>query len=65
LASSWKKFCGLTDLLNYSLSEVAEWLPKKKFSHFTGSEMTTLLMALFEDSPKRKTLLNTILEMSS
>ena len=25
---SWDKFCGMTDLLVYSLSEVAEWLPR-------------------------------------
>lgn len=28
IAGSWSKFCALTDLLEYSLSEVAEWLPR-------------------------------------
>jgi hypothetical protein len=65
LVVSWKKFCALTDLLVYNLSEVAEWLPKRKFSSFTGSEMTSLLKALFEDTPRRRTVLNSILEMSS
>jgi hypothetical protein len=31
---SWRKFVSLGDLLEYSLNEVAEWLPKKKFARF-------------------------------
>eukprot|EP00596_Hydrurales_sp_CCMP1899_P008559 CAMPEP_0119049468 /NCGR_PEP_ID=MMETSP1177-20130426/64842_1 /TAXON_ID=2985 /ORGANISM="Ochromonas sp, Strain CCMP1899" /LENGTH=658 /DNA_ID=CAMNT_0007026749 /DNA_START=596 /DNA_END=2572 /DNA_ORIENTATION=- len=65
IVPSWSKFCALTDLLEYSLSEVAEWLPRRKFSSFTGSEMNKLIKALFEDSPRRKGILNSILEMTS
>ena len=65
IVSSWSKFCALTDLLEYSLSEVAEWLPRRKFSSFTGSEMSKMIKALFEDSPRRKGILNSILEMTS
>jgi hypothetical protein len=25
---SWSKFCAMTDLLEYSLSDIAEWLPR-------------------------------------
>jgi hypothetical protein len=64
-AASWSKFCALTDLLEYSLSEVAEWLPRRKFAAFTGSEMTGLIKALFEDSPRRQGILKSILEMTS
>jgi len=39
LVCSWKKFCALTDLLEYSLSDISEWLPKRKFAAFTGHEM--------------------------
>lgn len=35
----WRKFTALTDLLEYSLADVAEWLPRKKFASFTGSEV--------------------------
>lgn len=28
IVPSWKKFTALTDLLEYSLSEIAEWLPR-------------------------------------
>lgn len=61
----WRKFLALTDLLEYSLSDVADWLPRKKFASFTGTEMAGLIRALFEDSPRRQTLLTSILEMSS
>ena len=65
ICPSWRKFCALTDLLEYSLSEVAEWLPRKKFASFTGNEMTALIKALFEDTPKRHGILTSILEMST
>lgn len=55
----------LTDLLEYSLGDVAEWLPKKKFSSFTGQEMTSLIKALFEDTDKRLQILQSILAMAS
>lgn len=28
LCASWGKFCALGDLMEYNLSEVAEWLPR-------------------------------------
>lgn len=65
LAVSWNKFCALTDLLEYSLSEIAEWLPRKKFSSFTSQQLSTLIRALFEDSIKRQNLLTSILDMST
>lgn len=65
VCTNWRKFLALTDLLEYSLSDVAEYLPRKKFAAFTGSEMTSLIRALFEDSPRRQTVLTSILEMSS
>jgi hypothetical protein len=65
ICASWRKFLALTDLLEYSLSEVAEWLPRKKFSSFTGLEMTCLIKALFDDSSRRHGILASILEMSS
>jgi hypothetical protein len=64
-SASWTKFCALTDLLEYSASEVAEWLPRRKFSSFTGNEMSSLIKALFEDSSRRQGILTAILEMSS
>ena len=65
ICPSFNKFIALTDLLEYSLSEVAEWLPRKKFASFTGNEMTALIKALFEDTSKRQGILTSILEMSS
>ena len=35
LVESWGKFTALTDLLEYSLSDISEALPKGKFSSFT------------------------------
>jgi hypothetical protein len=65
VCGSWRKFVALADLLEFSLSDVADWLPRKKFAPFTGSEMAALIRALFEDSPRRQTVLASILEMSS
>lgn len=59
-APSWHKFCSLADLLEMSASEVAEWLPRRKFAAFTGQEMTSLIKALFEDSPRRVLLLKAL-----
>ena len=61
---SWSKFVTLTDLLDYSISEVIEWLPRKKFASFTSFELTALIKALFDDSERRQNILNLILEMS-
>ena len=65
LSASWTKFCALTDLLEYSLSEISEMLSKGKFSSFTGAEMVGLIRALFEDSPKRQAVLSSILERAA
>mmetsp|Transcript_21014 Transcript_21014/g.30337 ORF Transcript_21014/g.30337 Transcript_21014/m.30337 type:complete len:765 (+) Transcript_21014:80-2374(+) len=64
LVGSWGKFCALSDLLEFSLSEIAEWLPRRKFSSFTGNEMASLVRALFEDSARRQNILSSILEIS-
>jgi hypothetical protein len=40
---SWSKFCALTDLLEFSLSDISEWLPRRKFAMFTGPEMSSLI----------------------
>lgn len=61
-AVSWTKFLALTDLLEFSLSDVAEWLPKRRFSAFTSSEMASLVRALFQDTARRQAVLATIAE---
>ncbi len=63
--ASWVKFCVLTDLLEYSLSEVAEWLKRRKFVSFTGNEMSTVIRALYADSARRQEVLKSILEMTT
>lgn len=65
VCASWKKFGALSDLLEYSLSEIADQLPLRKFSAFTGHEMCRLIKALFEDTPRRQTILNSIMDMAS
>ena len=40
---SWTKFCALADLLEYSLSDISEWLPRRKFAMFTGQELSSLI----------------------
>jgi hypothetical protein len=37
---------------------------RKKFASFTVSEMVSLIKALFDDSPKRDTILTKIQEMA-
>ena len=64
MVPSYKKFCVLTELLDFSISEVMEWLPRKKFSSFTSAELTALIKALFDDSERRQNILNLILDMS-
>ena len=65
MVPSWNKFNVLTELLDFSISEVTEWLPRKKFSSFTPQELGALIKALFEDSERRQNILNLILEMSN
>ncbi len=62
---SWSKFAALTDLLEFSLSDIVEWLPHKKFAAFSGQEMNSLVRALFENNEKRRAVLHAILTMSS
>jgi hypothetical protein len=47
-------------ILEGSLSDIADWLPSRRFSCFTGCEVTNLVKALFEDSPKRQAILESI-----
>jgi hypothetical protein len=61
----WTKFSALTDLLGYSVNEIAEWMPRLKFADFTAQELTHLVQALFDESPRRKRLETAILEMGS
>jgi hypothetical protein len=60
LTSSSGKFMALTDLLEYKLNDIAEGLNRRKFVDFTAAEMIKLVKALFEDTPRRQTLLNSI-----
>lgn len=64
MVPSYNKFCVLTELLDYSISEVMEWLPRKKFSSFTSAELSALIKALFDHSERRQNILNLILDMS-
>ncbi|RYH19636.1 hypothetical protein EON65_25825 [archaeon] len=58
--SIYIKFVVLTDLLDYSLTDIAEALSSQRCVMFTSKEMTRLVLALFEDSPKRQALLDSI-----
>jgi hypothetical protein len=62
---SWNRFLALCAVLEGSLADIAEWLPLRKFSCFTGKEMASLVRALFEDSPKRHNILQSIAEMTT
>eukprot|EP00981_Chlorochromonas_danica_P013390 scaffold6314_cov273-Ochromonas_danica.AAC.3 len=57
---SWRKFVVLADLLDYSLYDIADALSANKCSAFTSKEMIKLIMALFEDTPRRQSLLDSI-----
>lgn len=57
---SWRKFVMLTEVLDYSLYDIAEALSTNKCNCFTSKEMTKLIIALFEDTPKRQALLDSI-----
>ncbi len=65
ICPSITKFSALTDLLEFNLNDIADGLSRKKFSDFTSVEMTSLIKALFEDSSRRQSLLQSILEMNS
>lgn len=57
---SWRKLATLTELLDYSLYDIAEAISCQRCSCFTAREMTRLIGALFEDTPKRQALLDSI-----
>ena len=61
---SWGRFLALCAVLEGSLTDIADWLPSRKFASFTGKEMTGLVKALFEDSAKRNAVLSSIAQMS-
>jgi protein transport protein DSL1/ZW10 len=63
MVPSYNKFVVLTDLLDFSISDVMEWLPRKKFASFTSAELSALIKALFDDSERRQNILNLILDM--
>lgn len=65
ICTSWEKFLAITDLLEYNLNDIADGLSRKKFVSFTGQEMIHLIKALFEDSPRRQSLINSIAEISA
>lgn len=65
VCSSWDKFVALTDLLEYNLNDIADGLSRKKFASFTGQEVIHLIKALFEDSPRRQSLIHSIAEISA
>lgn len=57
---SYGKFCALTDIMEFKLNDIANGLNRKRFADFTAAEMIKLVKALFEDSPRRQTLLASI-----
>ncbi len=63
--ASWDKFIALTDLLDYNLNDIADGLSRKKFVSFTSVEMTNLVKALFEDTPRRQSLLQSIADVAA
>ena len=63
LIACWSKFVTLVDILQYSISEMIELLPRKRFQLFTPQEMAGLVKALFQNSPKRQNLLQAISEV--
>lgn len=65
VACSWSKFVALGQLLEYTLAEIAEGLPRRKFASFTANELSGLVKALFEESVRRQSILNAIMQMAS
>jgi hypothetical protein len=65
ICPSWTKFSALTELLEFNLNDIADGLSRKKFADFTSAEMTSLIKALFEDTARRQSLLQSISEMNS
>jgi len=63
LSSSWNKFCALSDLLEFSLSEVTEALPKLKSTGFTQQELSCFVKAKHSNNSRCQSILNIILEL--
>lgn len=62
---SWPRFIAMCAVLEASLTDIADWLPSRRLACFTGREMAGLVRALFEESPKRHAILQSVDEMSS
>jgi len=62
---SWPRFIAACAVLEASLTDIADWLPSRRLACFTGREMAGLVRALFEESPKRQAILQSVDEMSS
>jgi centromere/kinetochore protein ZW10 len=60
MCPSYNKFCALTDILEFKLNDIANGQNRKRFADFTVAEIVRLVTALFEDSPRRQTLLAAI-----
>ena len=63
LSCSWNKFCALSDLLEYSLSEVSEALNKLKTIGFTQQELSSFVKAKHNENPRIQNILSIILEI--
>lgn len=61
--ANWRKFCALTDLLDCNLNDVADKLSRREFVDFTAKEMIALIKALFENTPRRKSLIQSITDL--
>jgi hypothetical protein len=57
MCASYAKFCALTDMLEFKLNDIADGVNKRKFVDFTPLEMIKLVRSLFEDTPRRQTLI--------
>ena len=65
LVGPWTKFLALTELLGFSMNDIAEWLPRRKFADFTCNELRSLVQALFDESPRQQALLGAIADMGA
>ena len=61
---SWRRMVAMNTFLECSLTEIAELLPLRTFSTFTVSEMVSLVMAVFEETSKRRAVLESISTMA-
>ncbi len=56
----WDRFVTVGEILQMSLSDIQEGLPFGKFVTITGAELSHLIMATFDDSEKRRVLLQAL-----